>query len=124
MGGCASRPPSENVKKPPHDDPRESECFVSFTTRHKWSKGYKDKVNRGQYVQLLRCKYCAKYVCVEFKREILPSGRVMVTERAFETVEPTPEVTPQLHQEPTEPTDAELAECEAFVTNHLRGRLL
>lgn len=73
-------------------DPRLSVCAVNQWGKHRWARAIKDNVSKSQYIHLLRCRYCAKYVCIEFKRVVMPSGAVMVTERVSE-VTAAPEVT-------------------------------
>jgi hypothetical protein len=74
------------------NDPRLSVCPVNQWGKHRWARAIKDNVSKAQYIHLLRCRYCAKYLCVEFKRVVMPSGAVMVTERVSE-VSAAPEVT-------------------------------
>lgn len=75
------------MTKMPHD-PRDEKCTVNQWQKHKWARSFKDTISKAHYVQILRCRYCARFVCVEFKRVVLPSGRVIVEERAFETTRP------------------------------------
>ena|SRR5688572_11152628 len=68
------------------NDPRDEKCSVNKWQKHKWARSFKDAISKSRFIQILRCRYCARYVCVEFNRVVLPSGRVTVTERAFETL--------------------------------------
>lgn len=62
---------------------RESVCRVSTRGIHKWTRAIKHVISKAQFVHLLRCRYCAHYIGIEFNRVVLPSGRVTITERPF-----------------------------------------
>ncbi len=106
-------------------DPRDEECSVNYTRKHKWSRHFKDKISKTKFVAILRCRFCARYVCVEFERVVLPSGRVTIKERAFETTKDAgdDEATVGLHE--SEPSDGELQaiEVEGVVQHTANGRL-
>lgn len=79
-------------------DPRLTKCAGNTREKHRWAQSFKDKVSKGRYIQILRCRYCAKYLQAEFERVVLPSGRVNVVSRVTE-VEEVPEVTVKLQAE-------------------------
>jgi hypothetical protein len=93
-------------------DPRDSKCSINQVQKHKWSRSFKDIISKTRFIQILRCRYCARYVCVEFNRLVLPSGRVTVTERAFETQagEMVEQATVGLHDKPKQDWQMERAD--------------
>lgn len=76
------------MTEPTEKDPRDSKCSVNTWGKHKWARAFKDVISKTQFVSVLRCRYCARFLCCEFERVILPSGRVAITERAFEPIAP------------------------------------
>lgn len=87
------------------NDPRESECAFYGHKRHRWSTSFKDVISKACYVQVLRCRYCAKFVAVQFDRVVLPSGRVTVNETvtAIVAADKDPEVTWKLRGQGASP---------------------
>lgn len=82
-------------------DPRNTKCGVNQWGKHKWARASKDTISKTQFIQILRCRYCAHFMGAEFNRTILPSGRVIITERVFaiEPAEDSGEVTVKLHKD-------------------------
>lgn len=62
-------------------DPRTIKCASNQWGIHRWSQAFKDKISPSRYFQILRCRYCAKYLIAQFERLLLPSGRVTVVDR-------------------------------------------
>lgn len=85
-------------------DPRTTKCPVNQYERHRWAKSFKDQVSKACYVTFLRCRYCAHFVTIQFERVVMPSGRVIVTERVSAVAGPG-EVTAELQTERTEEAD-------------------
>lgn len=71
-------------------DARQTVCSVNSRGTHKWTRATKDVISKSQFVHMLRCRYCATYVGIEFNRVLLPSGRVEVTQRVFAIKDATP----------------------------------
>lgn len=103
------------------NDPRESFCAKNEHGNHRWARSFKDQISKTCYVQILRCRYCAHYVCVEFRRTILPSGRVEINERVFETGQ---EATLKLRKTDGGLTDMELSDNQEFVNGLQRTHTL
>src|SRR4051812_26133305 len=71
-------------QKGPKDDPRLTVCPVNQYGRHRWARSHRDTVSKTSYLQMLRCRYCAHYVGIQFQRVVLPSGAVMINEAVRE----------------------------------------
>jgi hypothetical protein len=61
-------------------DKRLDDCPANPHRKHRWAQSFREKLSKTRFFQVLRCRYCANYLLVQFERTVLPSGRVTVTQ--------------------------------------------
>lgn len=104
-------------------DPRNSFCEIAASGAHKWARVSKDNITRAKWVVLLRCRYCAQFYGVQFDRVVLPSGRVEVRERPFETIKG--DAAPvELHETDDDDDASKVSDDESEAAALVVGRML